>query len=219
MIPITLAVLVFIPQTEPEGKKKEQETPQDTMPYKNVLALAGAAFVINAMYAVILTQMAVVVTELKIGSASTAGVMGSLGTIGSLCACLSFGFIYDRCKHYIPVIFTFIMALGYTGLYFSKNIILVGIMCLILGAMYGLSFSYYLMYASVIVPPSKASLSISFANAAVYLGIFIGPYVPLVYQKVFSRETIVAILPYMIGTLVICGVLSIILSVRRRRTA
>ena len=111
------------------------------------------------------------------------------------------------------------MALGYTGLYFSKNIILVGIMCLILGAMYGLSFSYYLMYASVIVPPSKASLSISFANAAVYLGIFIGPYVPLVYQKVFSRETIVAILPYMIGTLVICGVLSIILSVRRRRTA
>lgn len=94
MIPITLAVLVFIPQTEPEGKKKEQESPQDTMPYKNVLALAGAAFVINAMYAVILTQVAVVVTELKIGSASTAGVMGSLGTIGSLCACLSFGFIY-----------------------------------------------------------------------------------------------------------------------------
>ena len=218
MIPVTLAVIAFIPQTEPEGKKDSRGASRESVPYKNVLALAGAAFVVNAMYAVILTQVAVIVTELGIGNASTAGVMGSLGTIGSLCACLAFGRIYDKCKNFIPVIFTIVMALGYTGLFFSRNILLVGLMCGILGAMYGLSFSYYLMYASVIVPPSKASLSISIANAAVYLGIFAGPYVPLVYQRVFSRSTIVDVLPYMIGTLAVCGTISAVLSVRRKHT-
>ncbi|MDO5411364.1 MAG: MFS transporter [Lachnospiraceae bacterium] len=217
MIPITAAIFFFVPDTAPEKNEASLSDSKEAMPYHRILPLAAAAFVINAMYAIVLTQIAPIAGELKIGGASEAGIMTSLGTVGSLIACLLFGWLYERLKLFIPVIYSLLLALGFFGLACSKNIWMAGALCTLLGAMYGLSYSYYLMYASIIVPPSKSSFAIAIVNAAVYLGIFVAPYVPMLYQSILRKNTIVAVLPYIAITLVICTVISLIISIRRYR--
>lgn len=217
-VPILLLTIVFIPHTPPEGKESQSLGKDDKpFPVLRVLSLTFGAFIVNAMYSVILSLIAVFLDELAIGDASTAGIMNSVGTIGSFLACISFAFIYMRLKQFVPIVFTVGMGIGYGILGFSTSLFMIGTMCVLLGMTYGLGYSYFLMHSSVIVSPSKASLSIAFANAGIYLGLFSGPYVPLVYQHFIKGNTIASVMPYMAITLGICGVISLVAAMRGTR--
>jgi len=214
-LPILVLIFFFIPYTPPEGRQvQNDEAAAEKFPLLRVLGMSGTAFIVNAMYGVIMTMIAVFLAEEGIGDASTAGIMSSLGTVGSCCGCLAFTIIYKRYRHLVPPIFSLLMGFSYLILGFSEKTILVGFMCTVLGSTYGLAYSYYLMHSSVIVPPSKVSLSIAFANAGIYLGLFSGPYVPIVFQSVFRVNTIAATMPYMAVLLGIVGVVLIVNGVR-----
>lgn len=214
-LPIIALMLIFIPYTPPEGKQAEGEAVDEKFPVLPVLGMTGTAFIVNAMYGVIMTMVAVFLAEEAIGDAATAGIMGSLGTVGSCIGCLVFIVLYMRFKHFVPALFSLLMGAAYLTLGFSENTIIIGILCTILGSTYGLGYSYFLMHASVIVPASRASLAIAFANAGIYLGLFSGPYVPMVFQGIFNVDTIAATMPYMAALL---GIVGIILSFNGART-
>jgi hypothetical protein len=175
-----MAIIIFIPQTKPEGKIAEGQS-TSPMAWVQVISMAGAAYVFNCMYAMVLTMIAVFLAEKNIGDSSTAGVMGMVTTLGSMLTCFTFSLIYMRTKRKTPIIFSVIMGIGFMVLSTTINLTLIGITTFFMGSMYGLSYSYYLMHASVIAPPEKASLSISIANAAVmpYLAITCGIYTVL----------------------------------------
>lgn len=219
-VPVLIMSLIVVPKTQPEGKATEEHIDLPSQMYwKSSLSLADAAFVFNALYAVILTLISVYLTELQIGDAATAGTMGMLGTLGSMVASFAFSALYMKTKRATPVFFSIVLGIGFLILAYFHNIYAIGFAVTIMGGMYGIAYSYYLMYASIIVPPSKASFSISLANAAVYAGIFSAPYVNSLVQKVFKYNTIAEGMPVLA---VICGcyaVLSICILLFKKRIA
>ncbi len=217
-IPIIILSYIFIPSTPPVKEEVQGDTePNAVFPMGRVLATTFAAFVINAIYAVILTMVSVYLAEQQIGDASTAGIMGSVGTLGSFLAGMTFVFFYDRFKYFMPVIFSLFMAIGYAIMSVSMNTVVIGLMCVLLGCCYGMSYSYYLMHSSVIVSPSKASLSIGFATAGIYVGLFSGPYVPMAYQYIFDLSTIAQTMPYLAGTSLIFCIVATYIALRNRQ--
>ncbi|MEG1478190.1 MAG: MFS transporter [Clostridiales bacterium] len=201
-IPVLVGVIFFIPKTAPERKTAIEGSTPDKMPWKRTSALAIAAFIFSSMYSVILTMVAVYLVELSIGDSSTVGLLEALGALGSMVTGFAFSFIYMRTKRATPIIFAGLMAVGYLMLAYTINLPMICIAKTILGGMYGLGYAYYLMAAAMIAPPSKASLSISIANSAVYGGIFVGPYVCPLIQYLFHVDSIVACMPYMVLILI-----------------
>lgn len=213
-VPILILIILFVPKTKPENTQEEitQES-EEKVQWIRPLSLAGAAFVLNAAYAVVLTMIAVFLAEQGIGDAATAGTMGMLGTLGSMIACFLFSKTYMVLKRRTPIIFSLVMALGFIILANTVSVTGVSIAVFCMGAMYGMGYSYYLMYASMVVPQSKSSLSISITNAAVYLGLFFGPYVCPLYESLFHVDTMATCMPYLAVTCFLYTILSIAINV------
>lgn len=213
-VPILILVVLFVPKTKPESSLAEDAAEgEQPVQWVRPIGLAGAAFVLNAAYAVVLTMIAVFLVEQGIGDAATAGTVGMIGTLGSMVACFLFSKTYMLFKRWTPVVFSIIMAIGFVVLANATGVLIVSVAAFFMGAMYGMSYSYYLMYAAMIVPPSKSSLSISIANAAVYLGLFCGPYVCPAYEAVFKVDTMAASMPYIAATCFLYAILSVVINV------
>lgn len=220
-IPILVLIVFYTPNTPPEGKGVQEGNETDKKEEKTVwsrpFALAAAAFVINSAYAVVLTMMAVFLAERGIGNSAMAGTVGMITTLGSMVACFLFSQTYEIFKRKTPIVFSAVMGIGFLLLACFPNLLVISAASFFMGAMYGMSYSYYLMYAAMIVPPSKTSLSISIANAAVYLGLFCGPYVCPFYERIFHVGTMADSMPYIAATCFGYAVISLMLCRREGR--
>lgn len=218
-VPVLALIVMNTPDTPPEGASsgQTQDGEEEKTAWVKPLSLAAAAFVLNAAYAVVLTMMAVFLAEQQIGNSATAGTMGMIATLGSMVASFLFSRIYMIFKRKTPIVFSVIMGLGFVALAYSKALFVISAATFFMGAMYGMSYSYYLMYAAMVVPASKASLSISIANAAVYLGLFCGPYVCPFYESIFRVDTMAASMPYIAITCFLYTALSVVMNVRSRK--
>ena len=143
--------------------------------------------------------------------------MGMIGMIGGIITCFNFSRIYLKFKRYTPAVFSIIIGLGYLGLSFPVNLAIIAIASFLIAGFASFSFTYYLMFASMIVPPARADLSIAIANAAVYGGLFVAPYVAPLYQAVFGGELMVDSMPLIAGTLCICAIISFVLGRREKK--
>lgn len=218
-VPILFLIVKNTPATPPEGagSAQTQDGDEGKTNWRRPLSLAVAAFTLNSGYAVVLTMMAVFLAEQQIGNSATAGTVGMIATLGSMAASFLFSRTYMIFKRKTPIVFAIIMGLGFLMLAYSKALFIVCAASFLMGAMYGTSYSYYLMYAAMVVPASKSSLSISIANAAVYLGLFCGPYVCPFYEGIFRVDTMAASMPYIAVTCFLYAVISVILNVRSGR--
>lgn len=215
-VPILVLIVKNTPDTPPEGtgSAEAQDGNEEKTNWVRPLSLAAAAFVLNSGYAVVLTMMAVFLAEQQIGNSATAGTVGMIATLGSMVASFLFSRTYMIFKRKTPIVFAVIMGLGFLMMTYSKVLFIIGAASFLMGAMYGTSYSYYLMYAAMVVPASKSSLSISIANAAVYLGLFCGPYVCPFYGSIFKVDTMAASMPYIAITCFLYAVLSVVINVR-----
>lgn len=218
-VPVIFLVAIFVPKTKPEGMTIAEDSPtSESMPWGIVLSIATSALMINSMYGVILTMISVYLDELQMGDAATAGMMGVVITLGGMGACLLFSRIYLRLRRFTPLLFMGIMGLGFFLMLFPINVPFIAFINLVMGISGGLNYAYYLMYASISVPPSKASLSIAIANSAVYGGLFISPYVcPLLY-KLLGVSTVIAVTPYLAIISLVCAIISTILALQHKKT-
>ncbi|MCR4436368.1 MAG: MFS transporter [Clostridiales bacterium] len=214
-IPILIMAIAFLPKTPPEGKASADASANtDRLPLGKFLPVAAAFLLLSALYYIVVYFIAIYVEEMKLGDASTAGIFGSASTVGSFVACMLFSVIYMRLKRATPIVVFLVMAAAYIVMAFPSNIWVVGIMCLLSGAAYGLGMSYYFMHSSMIVPAGVMSLAMGIINAVIGLGGFFSSYALELYKGVFHAETMAPTFMYIGITLAIGGILSIILTIR-----
>ncbi|WP_089609968.1 MFS transporter [Dehalobacterium formicoaceticum] len=218
-IPIVLLMIFVLPVTPPEGKVQQDgdQNEKQKMPYLKVGALSVSAIVYNALYMILFYFVAVYLQEANLGDASTAGIMSSVGTVGSFVAGMIFANFYGKVKRFTPATFFLVLAACYFVLSMDVNLLIVGIAVFVAGWTYNLSMSYYFLTATMIVPPAVLTLSTGITNASIGLGCYLAPSAINWYQEIFNVPTLKGTFLYVALTLVVCGVISIILAMRHSK--
>ncbi len=219
-VPILIMLFAFIPHTEPE--KNAQSSDDKTMkkepiPLITFGAMSVSFFIFNMIYGVIFFQVAVYVLENSVGNEAFAGFVSSLGTIGSLVACLSFGLTYTKLKRGAIIPSYVIVALGYLVLMISKNNVVIAATCTLMGAAYGNAFSYFYMRGTVLVPPSQISNSIGIVTAINGASFFLSTYLVTYLQGLMGVSSVTQTMPVYIAVLAAGSVLSVLLTMRDRK--
>ena len=220
-VPICVGSYAVIPKTKPVGhveSKKEHVATKGDIPWVKLLPMFVAAFIFNALVAVFLSFNSVYLAETQLGGVTIAGTLGSVICIGSMIMCFAFGFIYMKLKRASSIIFFAIMGVGYFILSLIPSLPVVFILGLILGSGYGFAYTYYITYASCIVPPNRIPLAIAIANIGMSLGMFVGPYVAPTFETVFGVDTYAAAMPYMAVVFIAGAVLAIICFVKAHKS-
>jgi MFS family permease len=219
-IPVFIMILFFIPS----GKKNDTSAEagpavaDEKMPWLKLLLLDGAFFVYNTIYCIVYYQISMVITDKAIGDVAFIGLLSALGTVGSFLFCCFFGLYYNKFKRFTPFVGFIGLTLGFFLLYNAQTPLIAAASCVLLGGMYGLGLSYYMMYCTVIVSPSQIPMSIGITTTMMYIGTFLSTYVSSLLQNILG-VSITGIIPPLMIVLVIGAVLSVILAIKNHRTA
>ncbi|HWR42094.1 MFS transporter [Sporomusa sp.] len=205
-IPIVLMMIAYLPKTPPEGKG-ESINKLVQFPFRHFGMVAVSFLLFNALYDIVAYYIAIYLEEAQLGDASMAGVLSSLGTTGSLCACLLFSLIYLRFKDITPVFACLVMGVAYIVMSFPSNIWVIGIMCFLSGASYGLGISYFYMHASMIVEPAVISIAMGLMASCVYLGVYFSSHLLNMYKTVLNVQIIAPTFLYIGITLIFLAIL------------
>jgi MFS family permease len=218
-IPVFLLILIFIPSGKTVNAVTESGPvgTDEKMPWLKLLLLDGALFVYNAIYcSIAYYQISMVISEKALGDVSFIGMCAALSTVGSFVFCCFFGLYYNKCKRFTPFIGFTGLALGFFLLYIAQTTALAAFSFALLGGMYGLGFSYYLMYCTVIVPPSYIPMSISITATVLSIATFLSTYISLLLQSILG-VSITGVIPFLVIVLAIGAVLSLIAAIKSRK--
>lgn len=219
-VPILVLVLLFVPRTSAEGSASGQDANSSSGDKSYIWRLAAlclSQIAYNVIYCVVYYQIAVYVGETGIGNESVAGILSSLGTVGSCIACMAFGFTYSKLKRSAITAGYVLLTLCYVLLFFAPNVAVAGIACTLMGASYGHGFSYFFMRCTVIVPVEKTSSTISIVTAMGGLGMFLSTYATTLFQNIIGTDTIKSIIPLLILIGGIGAVISLVLALRDKK--
>jgi MFS family permease len=228
-IPILVMLFVFLPADKPGRRHMEKESSDENdsaeenlssgsekMPWQKILSLCGASLIYNMLYCVIYYQIALLITEKGVGDSAYNGRVSAFINVGAFVGTTAFGFYYNRLKRFTILIGFAGIALCFWVFYVSESAPVIAIACAVLGVMYGLGLSYYLMRATVIVPISKVPQAISLGNFTSTVGVFLSTYFATTLQAVMGSATLTAIMPIIAGILAVGAVLSVIFSIKDR---
>lgn len=219
-IPVFLCIILFIPaDAHAESEAEEVKTgtgPSARMPWGIVIRTAVGFFVYNVIYCVIYYQISVIMAEKGIKDVAVIGAMSSLGTVGSFIACSLFGIYFGRLKRF-TITLGFILQIAFFAVIYMTSSAAAGcIACVFLGAAYGLGITYYMTYATMIVPKEHVPMSSSIVVFAMGISTFLASYLPYGLQAVLGVDTIGAIIPVLIAVLGAGAVLSIFFGIKER---
>jgi predicted MFS family arabinose efflux permease len=218
-IPILLLIILFVPRDTVKKIKtadEEGDRTSEKMPWSKLMLLSGAGFVYVTIYCIVFYQIAMVVTEKAIGDVSFIGLLSALGTAGSFFTCFFFGPYYNKLKRFTPFIGFTGLACGFLLLYFGNTPLLAIISCTLLGAMFGVGFSYYLMYCTVIVPPGHIPTALSITTTIINVGRSLSTYISFMLQRALNTS-VTGIMPVLAVILAVCATLSCITALRSRK--
>jgi MFS family permease len=219
-IPVFVMILLFIPSGK-EANTVEEAGPagaEEKMPWLKLLLLDGAFFVYGTIYCIVYYQISMVIADKTIGDVSFIGVLSALGTVGSFVFCCFFGLYYNKLKRFTPFVGFVGLTLGFLLLYIAQTPVIAAVSCTLLGGMFGLGLSYYMMYCTVIVPPSHIPMSVSITTTIMSVGTFLSTYVSLLLQSILG-VSITGIIPPLMIVLGIGAVLSLIAAIKSLKTA
>jgi MFS family permease len=219
-IPIFLMILIFVPENKPvkPGQETGSEGDAEKMPWSKLLLMDGAFFVYSTIYCIIYYQISMVITDKSIGDVTFIGILSALGTVGSFLCCCFFGLYYAKFKRFTPFVGFAGLALGFFLLFIAQGSVMAAIGCVLLGGMFGLGITYYMMRCTMIVPPSQIPMSISVTTFIMALGTFLSTYVSLALQRLMNTS-ITGIIPPLCAVLALGAVLSVITALKERKTA
>lgn len=221
-VPVLILTIIFLPRTLPEKKGSQDSIKVDSpinekIPVLKLTAISVSAFFMNTLYCVIFYCIALYITERNLGDSSVIGILSSLGTLGSFAIGMMFAVIYMRTKRFSPTIFFILLAASYFVLSMPVGIIAVGLACAVGGACYGMSYSYYIVEISEVMPAHAVSMGMAIITSVIGVSMFLAPYIIGVYESMFNVHSISDTFLYIAITLLTCGVLSLILSLRERK--
>ncbi|MDO5410243.1 MAG: MFS transporter [Lachnospiraceae bacterium] len=219
-VPVIIMMFFFLPQTAPERESEmEQETGKSTeTPYLvHQMMLMLSCFAYNLIYAIIYYQVAVLVAEQGYGNESIAGLLSTLGTVGSCILCILFGSIYNKLKRATIILGYAGLCISYLMLYLASGPVMAGVACTLCGASFGYGFSYFFMRCTVVVPAEKISSSISLTTAIGGFGMFLSTYTCTWLQNLMGVSSVLEILPVAIAAAGAAAVLSVICTIADKK--
>lgn len=204
-VPILIAMIFWLPQTptEQEAMDVKEKKEKESIISFNFSMLMVTFIVLNIVYCVVYYQIAIYVAETGIGNEATVGLLSALGTVGSAVCCALFGLIYNKLKHGSLVLSYIGIGVGFTILYFAPSIPFAMVGCTIMGGAYGLGMSCCFMEATIVVPPSRISLSISIASAVLGIGTFSSTYFATILKSIIKTDMLIDIIPVLIVVCII----------------
>lgn len=204
-IPMVILFLLFTPYIKAENNEEKEETVNTVKePIGKKFWLIVLAFIIFALsYAVASYFVSSYVIENGIGNETTAGYLGSVGTVGSFCFCLLFGKMYAKLGKNVILPWYAANAIFMFLMWAFPNILLTYVAYFFQGACMGVSCSYTYAHVPEVVPASRADDAIGIITAAISIGYAIATYfatamMDLLHTKLFTP------------VLMICGILGLI---------
>jgi MFS family permease len=219
-IPMLILLLIFVPKTEPEKTQTAQEGESGTaekIPIGSVAVLIGSLFLLGLIFNIAPYQCSIYVAQTGLGDSMLAGVLNGVLTIFTAIGCFVFAAIYERFKRGIAALIYFFLAVGFLGCCFVVNQAWVIVFYALLGFGWGLAMPYFYMYATVIAPPSKASMILCLVAADIGLGAFLSSYLSTIMMSAFNFSELILLFPIYAGIAFIGGILSLILTIRSRK--
>lgn len=217
-IPIFILLILFIPKDTAEAAEDTdvQAAPKSKMPWGIVIRVAASFFVYNLIYCVVYYQIAVICVDKGVVDTAFIGLLSSLATIGSFVACSTFGLYFPKTKRFTITIAYALMAVFFIVLYLATEPAPIAIASTLLGACYGLGLSYFLTYATMVVPPEHIPMSTAVVTFAMGISSFLASYVPHWIMAAMGTESITATIPPMVIVLGIGCVLTIFFGLKER---
>jgi hypothetical protein len=108
------------------------------------------------------------------------------------------------------------LAAGFLLLYFTNTPLTTAISCALIGAMYGLGMSYYMMRGTIIVPPSQILMAISVRTMFSCAAGALSTYISLLLRWLF-KTLIIGIMPVLAIILAVGAVLSFAMALGSRK--
>lgn len=217
-IPILLLLIFCVPRT-PAEKDVQIDGGEKVQSWSKLglIATCAGMFIISVFYVICVIQISFFVGETSLGDASLTGVYSSLMTLCGAVGAFAFPLIYKYCKRGTAVLMYLIMAVGFLLFYVQGSIIVTGIAVGCCGFIYSLSIPYYMMYVTKVVPPAKASTSITLVSAALAIGAAVSAYIFTAFMGLTGLESHAAALP-LVGYASLAGaVISLILTAVQKR--
>ena len=121
------------------------------------------------------TNMAIVLTEERMGSTAQIGMTTALSSVGGFVSAIFFGRIQSRLHHYTILLSYVLGVAGFTTLYFANVLPIFGLGALMVGGTLGLSIPATVTKVTEMVPYSAAPKAISTITFSVGFGQFLQP--------------------------------------------
>lgn len=173
-----ILVLLFLNQL-PDSKVKLKSSedslskPPEKLPPR-VFRIALYGFGIMMVFYMIATNLALIITERKMGTSQVSGYIFALNTFIMLCAGILLPFSMRLKKYFIPVGFLLVAA-GFFGISKSSTLSLMIFSNVLSGAGVGSLFPYLLNLASDKIPESLSFKAMSITMVFAWFGQFLSP--------------------------------------------
>lgn len=182
-VPALVMSILFLPNIKPSERVEEGygETGEVIAGEKKGLGskfwiFFASTFLFMISYVPVSTLVSVYVAENNFGTTAFAGTCSSLGTVGSFCMGLLFGAIYGKFNRKLVIFVTAFDVVLYLLAIFVSSPVLALVLCLLLGASYGLVFNLIFAYAAEIVPMSQNGMAMGLMTLSSSLAVTIGVY-------------------------------------------
>ncbi len=201
-IPVLILLILFLPSlpakkeiSVPASKEKELNTENSKslnwlIP---LLPLLLQIFFIGACYYVIAFMISVYVADTGIGNEAFTGSLASIGTICSCIASATFGFIYKKLNKATPLPSFAVIGAGFLVMaaFPSKAVALAA--CGIMGAAWGIFYSFSVTECTVVVPEEKQGIAIGIVGAFIGLASFLCSYLVTGPQAVMGVTSVLPV--------------------------
>jgi MFS family permease len=218
-IPALFILIFLVPNDKaPVLVQEAKESIKEKIDWKKLIPLDLSFAAITTLHYAFFYQLSLVFAEKGIEDLGVIGIATALVTVGGFLLNLGFGRIYMKLKRITPVFLYGFMALSYVMLIVIPGVPMAMIASFIAGAAMGVSMSYYYMYCTVIVPPSRVPISVSITTTTMYVACFFAPYITTALQSIIGVVTILEVMPVLTAALAVGAILSLVLSLRDRKS-
>ena len=158
--------------------------------------------------------VSVYVSENALGDASLAGLLTTMGTIGSATMCALFGNVFKRLGMRTSMPFYFIMAACVFVMYLRPAVPAIMACCLVAGGCFGTLFSYNYAAGSMIVDPQSIDRATGVVTSAYGLATFVSTYFATFLMDVLGTGLVVDTFPALVSLCLAAGVVEVLRTAR-----
>lgn len=177
VIPSLIAFILFVPLEKSTGGVEQGGQKEKQSINKKVAIIATLMFFIFIFFLPISYKVPLLLVEKNIGDASTAALISAVSTLAGIPVGASFGFIFKTLRDKIFPLGFALVTLGFFGMAFSSNFVMLLASILTTGVGAGIALPYMYNWLGWAAPQNSINLSTTVVLVMVNIGCFVSPEV------------------------------------------